>query len=322
MNIGDTISRSWRLYRLNFSQFILYALIPTVILLLAKLLMNLPYTMLDNKTGMQITTCLCCPSGVMLFVFGLFVSTFFNLALAKAFYNNVSGQSIEYKDVFNYIKNNLSQILILSGILLLEIISFLIIDVILFFILYMISAIPTAFTVGLLSNLPQLGSISCIVFVVFFIGSAIIFFAVVAIQFMFISLQIVILATERPYLPYCIGKSIKIIINNPLRCILFAFCLIGLWYCLALFFEYPIIIGISVASIGSSIVPEDYFPAIYLIVSAIWTSVVNTLLWPLIVSSINTFYYDIRIRTEGLDLHHMLNAQKDQERRQAVNKLI
>ena len=100
MSIGDTISRSWRLYRLNFNHFILYALIPTVVLLIAKLFMNIPYAMIGNETGMQISACLCCPSGLLILIFGLFVSTFFNLALAKAFYNNVSGQSIEYKDAY------------------------------------------------------------------------------------------------------------------------------------------------------------------------------------------------------------------------------
>lgn len=309
MSIGDIISRSWRLYRLNFSTIIYYALMPAAIIMVGKVLMNLMYATTPNE-NMFMFSCLCCwPIGALFILGGIFISLVFNFGLIKTLFNLLTGEDSSISHIIAKIKNNIVNLMLFSGVMTLEIIAIAIVDMVLLTIFYFLLFIPMLPLGMLTEKVEGFEGFFCMIFFIYFIVLGTLLLSVLGLQFLFIVLQLVIYTTENSSMAYCLEKSLRIILRNPMRCIVFINCLIFLWYVLAIFFEYPIMLGAAGLSVGVGQVPEEYFPAIFFIFSAIWTNVINMFLWPFLVSSIHTFYYDIRIREEGFDLHSLLKAE-------------
>ncbi|MEW5819300.1 MAG: hypothetical protein AB1782_03850, partial [Cyanobacteriota bacterium] len=268
MPAGDIISRSWRLYRLNFSQLILYALIPTVLIVVSKLLMNFFYATGENKEALQIGCCCLWPIGIILMFISMYISVIFNYGLSKTVFNIIIGKDFHYQAIIESIKQNLVKLLLFSLIIAIEILAFAFFDFILFFVCYIAFIFPlTALTIVTGDNAILF---VCVIFLILLFIVGIFYFSVIVVQILFCQLQIVIFATDKQSILYSINKSIRVIFRAPLKCVLFAFCLTILAYTLILFFQYPIAILIGFIAITIGQVPESYYPLTFIIISTIW----------------------------------------------------
>jgi hypothetical protein len=81
--------------------------------------------------------------------------------------------------------------------------------------------------------------------------------------------------------------------------------------------SYPLTLPVVVLSLvdmfqqglSSETIVESYRMPFYLmVVGQVWESLVNMLLWPVIFMAYGLFYYDLRLRQEGLDLTMRLDA--------------
>lgn len=322
MSVGEIISRSWRLYRLNFKQVILYSIIGTPIMLIAQLLLNMP-SAFSNSDNPAIAGAICCfvyPVGMAILALSCFIAIFFNTLLIQAFFNILTGESIEYKKLFSGIKNKMGRLTKTTLFILGQAIPFYIIDCIIIIVMT-IAAIILAISISTLLNhmggsspSSLIGStIFFIIFLVLFLLIFIPFMMLIFSQFLVCCLQLVILSVEKPMSLWdCFKRSMILIYKNFGHAIFFSFCLISIWYVFTMYFNIPIIIYSFIEVFKDGIVPRSQatYPMHVLVISSIWGSLAGMLIWPFIVSAITLFYYDIKVRTEGFDLSEALKFQQ------------
>ncbi|MEW5819301.1 MAG: hypothetical protein AB1782_03855 [Cyanobacteriota bacterium] len=312
MGIGDAISRGWRLYNLYFKKVILYSLIGTPLLLLANILVNFPSVFAENPELLGISCCCFYPVGLSFLFIGAFIAILFNFCLVKAFYNILIGESVEYIDIFNFAKKNLGRLLKFCTLIFLEFVTFYILDSFLIVILVLFVAIIPIFLGGVVGNNNEtLGFIAGLTTCILMGIVMLIFSFFVLYQFLICFLQLVIAATEETTLFKSLVKSVDLVAHSLTRSGFFIFSLLTLWYAIVLFFNFPPLVysfyelfkdGITTAS--------GTLPMHILIITTLWGFFVNMLTWPWVVSAVTIFYYDTKVRTEGLDLKQTLALER------------
>jgi hypothetical protein len=316
MTVGEIISRSWRLYRLNFKEVFLYTLIPSVVFVVAQIFFNVPYLISANPTtqpdpGMILG--LCCaiyPIGFLLLFAGLFVAIFFNACMIKAFYNIITGIESNNKEIIEYIKNNIVSFLKLAGLIILEVLIFSAIDTVLFIVAYFIMLIPMFISAMLAAIHPAFGIIGLVVSILIFFITFMLLAVVFMLQFFFCSMQIVIVVIEKIPVFKSITKSIDIISKDLSRSSAFAFTLFLLWYVLLFFFNLPSTILVVFIMFKEGFASSPHPPFTVIMVATVWNYVAAMLIWPFIISAITLFYYDMRVRLEGLDLRMAIKGER------------
>jgi hypothetical protein len=308
MTVGEIISRSWRLYRLNIKDVILFTLIPSVIYTVAQVFLNLPSAFLSdpsaasNPVVMGSTCCFFYPAGFLLLFGGMFVAIFFNGCLIKAFYNKLTGKVVRFKEIINYINQFMPRFLKLCGLLALEIFVFTFLDVILLIACYMAFLVPMMLGIAAGREEPVIAGIGVVAGIVLFMIALIIMTMIVMMQFFLCTLQIVIVVLEDTPVLKTIPKSIDLISRNLWRSTGFMFAIVMLWYVLAFYFNLPASIFMMVMMFKEGIAGSAQPPVFIIILVTTWSYMVSMFIWPFLVSGITMFYYDMRVRSEGLDL--------------------
>lgn len=307
LNIGDIISRGWRLYRLNFKLIIFYAIWPSFFLLIAKVILNMPSAFVKSSSVNIVDIMFCTyPLGFLIYLGAFFVSLVFNYAMIRAFYGMLTNQAYDYSSIYSYTKARLSSVLKLCGLISVETVAFVFLDFILLFILYIIAVIPVAAVLGTTASIESIKIFVYIFIVILIILISLPYILLLIYQFQFCGFQLVSLATEEMPAGYTIVKSFRTIKYNIIKSGLFGVCLYILWYALVIFFDIPtsLILYMLTYYSGTDI------PLAYIIISVIWSSIVNMLLWPLLIASLTLYYYNYKVRTEGTDLLTSIRSAK------------
>lgn len=319
MTVGEIVSRAWRLYRLNIKSVLLYTLIPTVVFTVSQVLLNMPPVFMGDKPDPAIIGLSCCflyPTGFSLLFIGLLVAIFFNACMIKAFYNRLIGVEFDYKYIFEYSKNNLMRLFKLCGLISVEAFLFMIIDTFLIIFIYILFLFPVILSVGIMKENNYLGGALIVIGVLLlFSGLAIISF-VFMLQFFICCLQIVATILEKKPILNCFSKSFEIAGKNIPRVFGFLTCVFSLWYALAMFFNLPASIYMIYTMFSAGITNASQISATTLIIVTVWGNLINLFIWPLIVSSITMYYYDHRVRSEGLDMTLTLKYEMDKKQSQ------
>lgn len=312
--IGDIISRAWRLYRLNAFQVTLYAVIPTLIIAVAKVLLNLPGVLnTGNSWDMVGSVVLFLIPGITLFFIGIFVSIFFNYCLFKAFYNILTLKNYKYKQILAIAKDKMIQILKLSLWVSFQAIIFIILDLVIFFstmaiiIIFSAQFLPLKF----LFNNEYLKYPSYAVLIILLLVILFTYILIISLQTLFCGLQIVNFVVKNGTFKALLVESYNMIKNNLFRSCLFAISVYLLSYILIGFFNMPAFILISFLS-GKIVVFDQTILSIFLLsILEAWNAVVNIFIWPFVASCIMTFYFHCRVNSEGLDLNLALKELKE-----------
>ena len=312
MDIGDIISRAWRLYRLNFSKIIFYSFIPTIIFSLAQLLLNLP-SLASNNVGLSMFACCCfIPTGFLILLGGVFVSVLFNFCMFKSFYNILTGEDNSYSSINRYAKENISKILILCGVIALEAIVFSIFDFIFIFIVMIIPILIIVAFTTIAESVKFLTPVVVIIDFILILSAIIIYVFVLLIQFLFCGLQIIILVAENLSIKEIIEKSYNIMSKDLFRILGFGFSLFSLWYIFVIFFNLPASVYMFYEMIESgSYLKAETYPIMIIIAVSFFANIVKMLIWPFVVSGITLYYYDSKVRLEGFDLLQSIRQEKN-----------
>jgi hypothetical protein len=304
MSFGDIISRSWRLYRLNFHKVILYAILPAIVIAIAKVLFNLPAALLNKASYIDVII-IAYPIGFIIFLLGFALSLFFNYGLLKAFYNILSGRKHDYKRISESVKVNLGKIFKLTLLIVAEVFVFAFLDIVFMFIIYIVSVLPLLAIIGISGSSETLRNISMAGFIVVILLVILPYIFLLVYQFQFCAFQVIIVAEEDIPVGQSIPRAYSILKSNIVRAGLFGLCLYFMWYSFILFFDVPMTMLLYYLTIslglGNTIV--------YVFFSVAWSSIINTLLWPFLAANIAMYYYDFKIKTEGLDINMLVHQE-------------
>lgn len=312
---GDIISLGWRLYRLNFKKVFLYTLLATPVMLISQILLQIPQTYVNDPQMLTASYLCICPSGCIAMLGGLFIATFFNVCLCKTFFYILTGKDHSIRSVLQEVKEQIVDIIFFCVILIIEIIVFYLLDVIVVFLLIMLSGILGGFSTAALSQHGEglmffAGAVFCLV--MFFISIVISIF--ILFQFLLCGFQFVSLCVEDTkkslFAPFI--KSIDLLSANILRSSGFMFCLMFIIYVLIFYFNVPPMIYVFYEMFKEGMVAASNYtyslPS--LIITSLWGSSVNMLIWPMIISALTLYYYDVKVRNEGFDLKQAIRYEK------------
>lgn len=313
---GDIISLGWRLYRVNFKKVILYSLLATPVILMSQILLQVPQAYANNPQMLGLTYFCVCPSGCLTMLAGMFLAIFFNVCMCKSFFYILTGKDHNYKDIFNEVKAKIIDIMLFCIILIIEITLFYLLDIVVLFLVIMLAGILGGFSTAVLSQYgdvytPITGIVICgLVFIVSIIIGIFILFQFLVCGFQFVSLSI---ENSKGNLFKPFISSIDLLSTNILRSSGFMFCLLFIIYVLIFYFNIPPMIYIFYEMFREGVVAASNYTYSLpvLIVSSLWGSAVNMLIWPMIIATLTLYYYDVKVRNEGFDLKQALFLEKN-----------
>jgi hypothetical protein len=301
-SIIDILGHSWRLFRLNIDKVVLYTIIPTIIYEVGQLLIGLPSVVISKPEMYLISTFCFCPLGLFSFLLGLFVSVYFNFAQFKAFYKILTKEPFNYKNIIketieNFTKITKLALLITLQLSILGVVLFVLLIIAYIIVLLLISTITFSFKFQLLSKF------------VFFELLLLFYYFLITIFSIIFSLEIVIMCVEECSVSETLKRTFKILLSNWWRFSVFTLSLSLLYYILVLYFNIPAFALMFFEMFKGGINFTKDFSLPVLVITSVWSSIINILLWPLLASGVSMFYYYIKVRNEGYDLK--LNLMKN-----------
>lgn len=306
ISVGNIVSNAWRLYRLNFRTVILYILFPVVALALI-----LVFLMSDEYIPLMFSMLGCLIRFPIMCIGFVLLTTVINFRLARAFCNIVNNQTADVSEVSRYIKKNVSTIFKFCGLNVVELMLFIILDVLLFIAI----GAPLMFLMTWLESIvanTYFADIFYFLSFLFTLGYFHVFVYLFASQLFFCTIQLVSIVVEDLPVKYSLVKSFDLVYHNWFRFIMFVVLLYTL--CFFLYLSMYILFYGGFAVIGTLISESlhnekltDYLVYCFEAVDIIGFTLIITLIWPFIISGATLFYYDAKARSEGIDLHQALS---------------
>ncbi|MEW5821756.1 MAG: hypothetical protein AB1782_16295 [Cyanobacteriota bacterium] len=284
LSVGEIINCAIILYKNNFINVILYALIPGVITIVIKTYVKAwQYTF-----SMEIGTICEGFFNVVLF----FVSLVFNLALAKAFFNILTNKKSGYFDIIKWINSSAREIYKLAALLFVEIIILILLELFLCVIIFIIYFFSGDLFKGI-------GDTS---FLILYLS---IFYSFATVLFF----QIVVFATETKQIRLVFAKSLEYIFDN----LVYTFKFFALNFILCLYAISCLIIpGICLMLLlhhyGLAFVPEDLIASSKLF-GTVFSILCSIVFWPFVIAIIVMFCFSFRVKKEGIDLYLQLKNE-------------
>lgn len=309
--VTTLISRAWNLLRVNLKSSVLVMLIPTLVLTVFHIVISIPasQTFLTPtamaRLAIGATTALL---GLGLGIVSFFVWGVSCCALIRLYYSAIILEKpIPLRECWafvNRIKGPLVLMLLLFVVLLT---MFIVAD----FLLLFIGIITSAALFGLLGTLIGTAQNPVLtIMIIFFMilwGFVVLglLITLVTVQGFFFVFPIVSLATANdPDIPWWrhILNAYRLIFVSLPRLMLFAMALFGFSLVVSLTMSAPALVWswLEMARLGVS--DQHHVPLYINTVLNLWRSVVDLLLIPFYVSAATLFWYDCRVRKEGLDL--------------------
>ncbi|MEW5819749.1 MAG: hypothetical protein AB1782_06125 [Cyanobacteriota bacterium] len=300
MSVGAIISRAWRIYRINFLKIFTYSFILITVLVTIGLLAKPP----EVPTIIIISGYLIkFPELAILLLFIL--PTIFNLIFIKAFSDILNSKYTYLKDFLTLFKQKFGTLLKYCFFLIVEVAFFIIIDAILY--------ISIGLVMGLIIDtiekvfLSHSSSFDALMFLAFFtfLLYTIFFFILFTSQVFFCINQLISIVIEGQPVRFSIVRAIDIFFFSPLRFMIFSLILSSL--CIALYINihaciYFVLNLLFLFPFSETTIIKTNYIALESTFDLVGFSIGIALVWPIIISSLTLYYYDIKIRNDGLDL--------------------
>lgn len=316
--ITTIISRGWNLLRLTFKDSVLLALIPTVCFTLAIMLFTFPasWTFLtpSGEAAMArdlVALALSVPVWLLFFV----LWGFSNCALIRLYYSAmVLDAPLSVKDCWRFVWGIKWPIMLLMLVFTLMLAVFVALD----FLILLVGGLMSMAAFGALGSFAGIAQNWLLtLMMIFFLllwGFAVLtvtiglmtvegFFFV----FPFIALSTAPQGPDRPSLPSLVGQAYRLLFSSLPRLVVFAIALFVFSSVLSTVLNAPIIVWASAEMLRQGVTQQHHLPMHVNLAINIWGSLIHLVLSPFYTAAITLFWYDCRVRKEGLDLRLWFN---------------
>ena len=293
MSVGDLIGRAFRFWRLHIPLIMQVLLWPTVISIAGKIGIQWGITLFARKDfSIWPAAALAIGAGFIITIVTAFLLILRNIALIRL----CNGFADDFKEAYEYVRTRSGTLIglvvlgtiLISGVMLLWI-GELVIAAVLFR--------PGTALVFVMAFAMWIGLVGVIL-------SAIMYWAIGAVVMS-------AMACEEKGIGALIGRGFSLTFNDFGRSLFFAILLIVTVYSL----HYPLSLpAICVTvfelfrhGVSSANSNPMHMPLYVLVFTEAWESIVNMFIWPVTWLAFGQFYYDLRIRQEGLDVLQTLN---------------
>ncbi|MEW5820023.1 MAG: hypothetical protein AB1782_07505 [Cyanobacteriota bacterium] len=301
MDIGTILSRTWRLYRLNFYKIIPFSIIPTVIAWIILIFITSIKNTIYSSNHIY-NSCFITPANCIFSLGIIFLALFSNYAISQAFYKIFFQDNSNISDISKELLINKRRILDLGGLFIFEIAAIGVFDVLLFVLI--------AFFMGAISVIFQ-GTISiCNSIMIVLISICVLL--LLLFQFYFFILQNIFIALDNIKVLEVFKTIFRFLSRSAMRFILFGFCLVSIWFSMLITFNLPFSLTILLLERFAGLSKDSLTS---LLIYKFGEGLSATIAWPFIIGSITIFIIDCKIRYEGIDLlkaikqeRHLLNT--------------
>jgi hypothetical protein len=304
ISISNIISRAWRLYRMNVGKVIWYSVLMNLVLASYNLFNMLSATF---KQIIPISAYIVDITSYTVYFFILLGAlAFCNIAMVEVFYRRLVNESINLEEIitetfsyagekFNYVVNLVFQMTV--GVIIIGLPSAFIFFIVHSFFIYNISEFTLFFSAWWLY---------LIAILIINILCLIIFVLLLCIFLFLIFFQFIIYLFERKSVTQTFKTALVFLKTNFYASITFTFLLFFLWVILVCFLNMPL-------WIAQGYYFELAFSETGLLITGIISALLNALIWPLIIAAFTYFYYEFRLKKQGLDLIKELEKEKDED---------
>lgn len=297
-SVGDLIGRAFRVYRRNIPLFFKVLLGPTIFATIGSLGLQWAVTYGVTPEPTQGMSLPLLAALIIVSIIILLAAKWILAVRQLAFVRMMAGFASDYATAYDYVARRKWMVLALylSGVALM-VAAFVVwvLEMALMALLPRFGLAMAIFTVFgvLIGAFGLLGSVCLIVLVGFLVFSA--------------------AACEDVPLTMLISRGLSLTLNDFGRSLGFGVLLVIAITAISYPLTLPVVIlslvdmfreGIS----SETIVGSYRMPFYLMVVGQVWESLVNMLLWPVIFMAYGLFYYDLRLRQEGLDLTMRLDA--------------
>jgi hypothetical protein len=288
MSVGDLIGRAIRYYRVNITSFIHVLMWPTIISIGGKISMQWGLTILARKQYD------IWPAAVASIFVGLLISfaaSFILTLRSLAFVRLANGFATNFKDAYKHVRDKMGTVL---GLI---VVGHLMIAGVMGLCFAEIIAAALMFKPG--SSLVYVMAVAMLLGIGAVILSAMLYWLI---GFVVLSAA----ACEDTTLGSLVSRGFALTFNDFWRAQLFAVIIFVTVSCLSYTLSIPAVALSTFEMIrhgvSTTVGDPSKMPMYVLVVTQAWESLVNMLLWPITWLSFGQFYYDLRVRQEGLDL--------------------
>jgi len=292
-SVGDLIGRAFRIYRAQIPTFVHILLWPTVFVTAGKVALQwgaaslLPTNM--KNLSMLVPGLVAIGIGLLVWMIGLWILTLRQMAAVRL----VNGFDTSYEDAHKYIKKHAWSIL---GLVTLGNVLFGGVAL-----LWIVEIIISAVCIKQGAPLLLYGGIFGVVVGIAGILISLICFLLIA------CMVLTIAACEEQPLSALVSRGFSLTVKDFGRSLLFGVLLLATLSLLS----YPLSLPLVALSVfeffrhnmsTETLTDPAKMPLYVLVATQVWESLVNMMLWPITFISYGLFYYDLRMRQEGLDV--------------------
>lgn len=298
-SVGDLIGRAVRLYRKNYKIFFHVLLWPTVFLTAGKVAFHWGLVNITAKADAKDWTQLGLAAVVALVgLLSLFIVGFILQLRQLAFIRMAAGFSREYKDAYAYISRRKWSII---GLITLAYMAF------------FGTSIFWMIEMGICAAFFKVGNASTYGAFVGLVLGGFGFFASLAVAGVALYLSLAVGACEELSIGSLFGRTMSLLFSNFWRSSFFC----SLLFIVVLTISYPLSLPMVLVSIfefvrqGMStefLTDPQRMPFYYTLFNQSWESIVSIITWPISFMAVGLFYYDLRMRQEGIDLIDRINT--------------
>ncbi|MBI4532524.1 MAG: hypothetical protein HY711_01145 [Candidatus Melainabacteria bacterium] len=305
-SLGDLLGRAFRIYRRNIPLFFKVLLGPTVVSAVGAL--GLQWAATYGLTQTMLSSVLLLATLVTVSLIILLGADWILVLRQLAFVRMANGFAQDYTSAYAYMNQRKWQVLVLSLMSGLIMICAMLAWILALILVVMLPKTTPTFQVLSLGG--------AILGVVGFAGSTALILVISCLAFS-------ILACEQRSVWELIGRGWDLIFSDLWRSLAFSLLLLlavtAISYPLSLPVMILTIIDMCRHGLAAETLRESYTMPLYLmVINQVWESLIHMLLWPVIFLAYGLFYYDLRLRQEGLDVLQRLEGLE----RQRANKCL
>lgn len=314
-SFGNIISRGWWLYRSHFGFINRVSLYLVLIILILSI-----NTKSADMGGYSLIPWYFFKNPDTLLISLVFVPTLFNLVYIKVFNNILFNNVVDFKTIISFIRQKFALFIKFSLFFLFEMSVFIIFDILAFI------AIGLGFylIMDTIDKAITYSSTTETFFIVFFLFCLILYITLFILIFslqLFLALnQLVCSLIEEIPIKFSIIRSFEITFYNFSRTISFVLTIFTMCYSLfflihstlysALYLIFSIILYLVTTIYKPILLADHYNNFVFSMIDQVTMAITIAFIWPFIISSLLMFYYDLKMRFEGLDILFMLRDFK------------
>jgi hypothetical protein len=310
--ILSLISRAWNLLRLNLRNSLILMLAPTLLLMFFSILIAIPAsqtfltpTLLHQLAISILLGLLAVGAGLAYFILWGFSCS----ALIRLYYSAiVNSEPISLKEALLFVKQVWPRLLGLMGLFVAGVFGFAVLDFLILFLGILMSTAAFAVLGSLVhvGNNPILAAM--IIFFLLLWGFLVLVLLVGLMSFegFFLMFPFIAVSTEPDPTSRSWFRSVlnsyKLVFANMPRLVLFSIALFFFSLTLSLVLNAPAFLWAFLEMTRLGVSKQHYLPMYIHVVMNLWQNLVHLLLTPFYLSAVTLFWYDCRVRKEGLDL--------------------